>query len=245
MYVPPVKSIEMVLQHEQVLNFIATETPRDDDVISSYCDAHAFKTHEFIQRHLNEPIKPLRLKIFHDGLETTNGLGSRKSVHKVEGFYMKIDNIPQRFQSMLGCTFLVALVNEQDLRRYGFREVLTPLLEDLQSLESEGVQMVVNGEVVVVRAVLTAYCGDTEAVHDIFGLMGAGANHFCRLCLISREELHTGEVFIGEKRTRINHAEQLVHVAQNAKNASLYGLREDSVLNDLQYFHTKGEWGYS
>lgn len=57
--------------------------------------------------------------------------------------------------------------------------MLRRLIQELQELQSEeGAEMVVDGEVVRIHGVFIRFCGDSEAVHEILGLLAGGANVF-------------------------------------------------------------------
>lgn len=56
-------------------------------------------------------------------------------------------------------------------------------------------------EEINLHATITAFCGDTLAVHEVFNMLGPKANKFCRMCLYSREDLLAGRTRLGNERT--------------------------------------------
>jgi len=116
--------------------------------------------------------------------------------------------------------------------------VLTPFISEMKKLSSDkGAQISIDGQPVVIHALLTAVTADTLAAHDLLGFMGPGANHFCRCCSISRSELRRDGNHVAALRTKETHAQQLQEVRQNQKRRSLYGVNRDCPLNVLPFFN--------
>jgi hypothetical protein len=62
-----------------------------------YIPLDSFKIHPLFSR-FNDA---LSLNVYVDGFETTNPLGSRTQIHKLEGLYMTVRNIPFQYSSKL------------------------------------------------------------------------------------------------------------------------------------------------
>lgn len=132
----------------------------------------------------------LQLQIYYDDVEVCNPLGSKTKIHEVGVFYFSILNIPPKFNSLLTNIHLLAICHSQDVKKYGFSAILKPFMDDLKKLESdEGLLININGTNFLLRASIAMVCADGLAAHALFGLLSPSAKHFCRLCLISREEL--------------------------------------------------------
>ena len=98
-------------------------------------------------------------------------------------------------RSKIGNIHVLCLCYTEDVKKYGFRRILKQFISDLKKLESDdGVTIKINNEDFMLRASLTGFCGDTLAVHEVFGFLGPSANKFCRTCLISREQLLAGDL---------------------------------------------------
>lgn len=87
---------------------------------------------------------------------------------------------------------LLSLFHSPDLRQFGFSSVLKPFIDDLKLLESDsGIAFDIRGKNVTLRSTIAAVCADSLACHSLFGFLSPSAKHFCKLCLVSREQLQT------------------------------------------------------
>lgn len=76
----------------------------------------------------------------------TNPLGTSKKIHKVFAVYWTLENFPVKSRSALHCTQLALLCNSNDVCQFGCKEMLSPLLNDLKTLEEVGVYIETLGE---------------------------------------------------------------------------------------------------
>lgn len=104
-----------------------------DDVIKHYFHTRSFKTHPFFVKHPDA----LAIHLYIDAFKTTNPLGSHTGIHKVEGLYMLVQNMPSELQSKLSSIFLVALWHSKHVKSYGYDALLEPVVRSLQHLESD------------------------------------------------------------------------------------------------------------
>ncbi|XP_062541847.1 uncharacterized protein LOC134209836 [Armigeres subalbatus] len=82
------------------------------------------------------------------------------------------------------------------------------------------------------------FCGDTLAVHDVFGLLGPSANYFCRICQISRDEFHSNPSSESDLRNREWYDKHLEAVQSKLISPKECGLKlSGCILNELSYFH--------
>ncbi|XP_045023276.1 uncharacterized protein LOC123467391 [Daphnia magna] len=89
-----------------------------------------------------------------------------------------------------------------------------------------------------IRGTIAGVCADTKGAHEIGGFLGPSANRFCRLCLITREEIKQKSCFDQlEMRTRENYDEAVEASSSNPEKASDTGIRSCCVLNCSKYFH--------
>lgn len=136
-----------------------------------------------------------------------------------------------------------------DIEKYGYDKIMNPLIMELQELESqEGVIMTINYKEVVIRATVINLSADTLAAHSILGLLAPSCNRFCRLCMVLRKDISsTSETtcnFHHEKRTVENYNQQLQEVLEfPVKKGTEYGIKTESVLHKLKYFHLSNNYG--
>jgi hypothetical protein len=102
-------------------------------VLKEFWDGTFSVNHPFLRRYPDA----LVLQFFVDAYETVNPLGSHTSVHKLEGLYCVIRNLPQQVLSKTSNIFLIGLWYAADVRRYGYNQILAPLYSQLKQLESE------------------------------------------------------------------------------------------------------------
>lgn len=213
-YVPIVNTLTLVLSNVNVMRAILSERESEGDIIGGYMDMNHYKNHEFLQRFKHA----IRLEIYCDDIEIVNPLGSKTGIHKLCVWYVRIENISAHMNSKNNNIHVLCICCAQDIEKYGYGKILKPFLNDLERLESqEGVVVIINGEEFVPRVTLVAFCGHGLAVHDVYNFLSPAANKFCRMCMISRNDLLKGDIKPKEPRTEELY-EQHLNVIENAKN---------------------------
>lgn len=154
-------------------------------------------------------------------------------------FYFTIQNLPTYVNSLLSGVPVLALAYTSDVMKYGMKPFLSVFMNDFRKLEHEdGVPVtLLNGLQYTLRAFLATVCADGLAAHQLFGLLGPSARHFCRLCMISRTDSKNGEEGPFAPRTRELYNQQVGDVASYRKTSTSCGIRENSFLHSSQYFH--------
>ena len=106
----------------------------DQQVYRSFRDGENYKTNGFLA------VDELRIsiKLYIDEFEVCNPLGTSRKKHKLCGVYWVLDNLPPGSHSALSSIYLAVLCKSDDLRKFGFKKVLDPLLKDLVILEEHG-----------------------------------------------------------------------------------------------------------
>ena len=244
-YVPIIDVLKLILSNKEARYYIMFERTASIDlnVLSSFVDGETCLNHEFFQKYKNA----IRLKIYYDEFEIVNPLGSKTGIHKIGGFYFVIDNLPPHVNSAVSNIHIFTLCYDADAVKYSFKEILRPFLADLRKLESDGgVPIDLAGEEFILRASISALCGDGLAIQKLYEMLSPSCNYFCRMCMISREELHNGSDGPFEKRSKELHATQLQMLADNPGNAAVMtatGMRSDCSLNVSRYFHSTENYG--
>ena len=83
----------------------------------------------------------LELCIYHDDFSIVNALGNNTDKHKISAFYFVLGNFPSKFRSRLSDTHLILLSPASLVAKYGYRSLLSPLIEDLKNLENNGISV--------------------------------------------------------------------------------------------------------
>lgn len=247
-YVPIVKTLEVILNDPIKYNQILERSVNDDpDKLKSYFDSNLFKEHPLF----NDFPDTIALQLYLDDVEICNPLGPNRKVHKICPFYFSILNFPPEVNSNLKSIHTVILPHVLDIENYGYEKIMKPLLDDLEKLEShEGVTIKVGDKLTTIHATVVNLSADTLAAHSIFGLLSPSARHFCRLCMISRTELHeNGSNVVFEQRSFENYNQQLKNVQNEVNQTRLQTIKKETgidkscALHNLRYFHLTKNFG--
>lgn len=122
---------------------------------------------EYYENHVlfkNE--KNIRILMYYDDLEMCNGLGDVASIYKAGMFYFTIANLTRKHYSNLKNIFLTAICHSDDLKSFGYNQVLTLIISDVRKLETIGIKV---GSDTLYGSI--AQClGDNLGLHQIFGI---------------------------------------------------------------------------
>lgn len=201
-----------------------------DGKMYDYCDGDHFANHKLYKTHPNG----LQIQIYFDDLETVNPLGSKTKIHKMGAVYFSLRNLSPEYNSSLANIHLCLLFNSIDREKYGFAKIFEPLLDDIKVLEMQGIDILIRGETHTVYGTVCLFTADNLACHALCGYAESfSANKFCHICLVDKSTSQTtfNEDDI-EKRNRHNY---LQHVVIN--DVSITGIKGDSCLNTLEFFH--------
>lgn len=149
--------------------------------------------------------------------------------------YYSCPVIPQKFLAALKNIFVstVVLCNDRNVLN-GNEKVFQLAIGDLKILESEGLELNVNGEVKIVYFALAVMLGDNAGINSILGFVESfSANYYCRFCKLHKCQAHymtaVPEIFL---RTVDNYAEDVI-----VNDQSETGVFEECVFNCLESYH--------
>lgn len=229
-YISIIDTIKFLFGNETMQKLYWQSTKSHDGKMRDYCDGTHFANHPLYSRYPNA----LQIQMYFDDLETTNPLGSKTKIHKMGAVYFCLRNLPVEFNSSLANIHLCLLFNSIDREVYGFDKIFAPFLDDIRRLETDGIEVEIEGQLSVLHGTICLLTGDNLACHSLGGFLESfSANRFCHFCLTDRQTAQC--VFDDdhqEFRDKINYKE---HVLQN--NPSLTGIKTSSCLNSLNYFH--------
>lgn len=104
-----------------------------------------------------------------DSFEIANPLGSGKKKYKNLAVYLTLATIFPHNRSSIDQMQLVLLCKEQGFKYFGQDRILSPLLKDLEDLESTGMALP-DGK--ITKGTLYAIAGNNLGSHSIGGLSG-------------------------------------------------------------------------
>lgn len=205
---------------------------------SSFTTGETFKNSNYFRLYPDA----IRLSIYQDDVELGNAFSSKAGINKVSNFCFKIQNIPEKWNSSPRTAFPLIFCTSVDVKKHGYAKILQPLVADLKKLE-QGVTVYYGSEKFMLRAVMTIFCGDTLAAHDVFGLLGPRANYFCRICQISRKEFHLMPSEEYALRSKEWYETQLAAVQDGLLTPKDCGLNASGcIFNELEYYHTSNNY---
>ncbi|KAJ8668564.1 hypothetical protein QAD02_010227 [Eretmocerus hayati] len=248
-YVSIIEILKLIISHDVIREHINSEEKSSDGFMHNFRDGLSFALSEFFQKFP----KAIRLQIYYDDVVVNNKLGTKVPQHKLGMFYFVIQNLPKYLNSLLGGIHVFGIGYTQDIAKYGFKKVLQPFLSDLRQLESdEGVPVnLSSGEEYILRATLTSVSADGLAAHQLFGLLSpGGALHFCRSCMIGRNDFHKDINCTSILRTKEQHQEQLKILSEQktvkafTEKRKEFGVEDDSALHKSRYWYFTKNWQF-
>ncbi|XP_034253527.1 uncharacterized protein LOC117652599 isoform X1 [Thrips palmi] len=233
-----IEFLKMLLRKPEVMDYVRNRRPSENGMLESYMDGSEFREHPFFQ---NFP-DAFQLVLYGDGVDPARMAGPKSGLHEMYCFSISVLNLPPYLFYSGESIFPMEIANAQDCTDT-FEGVLTPFVNELLRLE-EGVRVFIGGEFIMLRATLVSVKGDGKAIHEMLGMLTCSARHFCPQCMISRQELHLGQVAVGETRTPAMSDAQLQRVAQNPAYSTQCGLRYRPVLHNSAYFRAENNGNF-
>ncbi|KAK3929434.1 Zinc finger protein 423 [Frankliniella fusca] len=229
-YISLIDTLTLIVRNAYLRNLILSEEPSSDGGYRNYKDGSDFKRNRFLQKFKYA----IRIILYYDDLEIANALGSKDTIHRLGCFYFSIQNLPPEESSLLSSIFLLALTYSEDLKKPGaIAKVLFPFISDLKRLK-DGVEIDLHGgQKFILRACLVCLCADALAAHTLLGLLSPSADKFCRLCLVSKNDLRNDSTYVGVLRTAQLHKRHVTEVEQEKALPKKYGVKERSSLAEV------------
>ena len=137
---------------------------------------------------------------------------------------MTLLNLPPLLRSKTDNIKLVLLCREKYVSTYGWNEILKVLINDLKYLETHGITIKFDNEIMIYKGSLVVMFGDNLGSHQIGGYTENFSNsaYFCRYCEKSSAEFNSNPL----KGKPLKKNKKMIK-----------GIKADSALNDLQHYH--------
>lgn len=200
-----------------------------------FCCGELFHSNNFFRENKNA----LQIQLSTDDFEVCNPLGSKKGVHKVNGLYFVINNMPAKFNSKLRNIYTVAISNANDLDtiKTDVNNMWEMVVSEISHLENVGLDI---GAGVTIKGTLVNLVADNLGANTSLCLTKSfSANYFCRICLLSNKECKVITADNPSKYRNTKHYNDILNLIDETQNMSLketYGVKSYCVLNDLKYF---------
>ena len=185
--------------------------------------------------------KKLPLILHFDEFNITNSIGNKTKKYSIGAIYYTFANMKRR--SNLHQIYLVMLFHSSHLKAHSKADILSPLIRELNSLETEGVNFLHNGRNENIKCVVSMLIGDNKGSHQIAGYFTAfhGTSRICRFCHATTRNIqfHFREDDF-EMRTRVQYDAEIhqLEIEGFDENAlKLFGLKERCVFNQIPSFH--------
>ena len=240
-YVPILQSIQQLLSNPKIADIVTSQSHfSKEGFLFDICDGDCFKNNQIFQEHPDG----LQIILYHDEVEVCNPLGTHTGKHKIDLYYYTLGNIGPKHRSKLCAIRLLAIVKADDVSRYGQNKVLTPIINDLNTLAS-GYTFVINGKPKELFGAVVSCLGDTEGQQQWGGFkVKVGWTHQkCRNCLctfVSTQENFRDSLFTERNIDQYHRHCQDIETAPNEETRkhlqSTYGIQERSVLGELSQF---------
>lgn len=160
--------------------------------------------------------------------------GSHNNRHSVCGIYYNFPCLPPEYSSKLNTIFVAGMVRKNDLKTVGVNNLLSDLIAEFVSLEEDGLDLNINGEIVHVRFVMCLLQGDNLGVHQMLSFAtGFNATFYCRFCRRPKELLKEDLIEFPDCMRRPEDYNDDIETA-NIRDTGISGY---SIFNNLPSFH--------
>ncbi|XP_035805853.1 uncharacterized protein LOC111571121 isoform X1 [Amphiprion ocellaris] len=239
-YTPILGTLKSMFKNTELCESFFQAKHHEEGIYKDICDGSYFKSNILFSQKKHA----LQIQLYFDEFETANPLGSKKGIHKLGCIYFILRNLPPKYNSVLMNIHVVALFHSQDLKTYGFDEILKPLVDDLKILETQGIEVPFSDSPLLGSVIQVT--GDNLGLHGLFSFVESfSATYFCRFCLTSKDESQSvfteddpGIIF----RTKEIHAEHCAALHENPMLSSTFGVKKTCLLNTLHFFHTSDNY---
>ena len=234
-YVSVIDTVKALLKQEDVFAEVYNGHSSVNDTLGDFCDGINFKQNELF----STKDMAIQIQLYFDEFCVANPLGNKVKQMKFAAVYFILGNISPKHRSKLHVIQLATLCLASHVQKYTLDVILAPLLRDIQTLETEGIDIIKDGIAHTFHGTVSFISADNLGAH----MIGGYQTHFnsgrvCRWCNVTSASLKL-HLNLGKLQTRTKEAyrQQIANIAENPNLASVYGLKKDSPFNQLQYFH--------
>ena len=235
-YIPILKVLKAFLNHEDFLSEVLNNRKSTDGIMRDICDGDVFHGSSLFRNDHTA----LQIMLYYDDFTVTNPIGTRCKKNKIGAVYYSLGNLSPKYRSKLDNIQLAALCRAQYVKKYGLEKFFEPIVSDIKSLESNGINVQFEGRSYNFKGTVCFVVADNLAAHAVGGYFENFSTvlRLCRTCTGTKHDIQgifDDTKFV--KRTDEIYDKHLSAILKDSSLASVYGIKRASCLNDLQYFH--------
>ncbi|XP_057336559.1 uncharacterized protein LOC130675088 [Microplitis mediator] len=236
--------------NENLINLMMNDDVRDcvdnplvykERIFRTILDGEYYKENSFFKENTNA----LAIVLYMDELGVANPLASSSKTQKLTMFYWTLANIKPNLRSSQNAIQLLAIVKSCYLKQPGaLNKVLKPFIDDIKNLQTQGINITINGVPKNYKGSLLFFSGDTPASALMGGFKeSVSAHRPCRTCMFTKDEI---KQYVKETdfllRNKDTHQEHLEAINDNTTQATkkfwqlFYGINTVSPLADIPFF---------
>jgi hypothetical protein len=227
-YVVVADTIQSLFKDQSVCTQYLNPLKKTPGLLSDVVDGSVFCNNAFFK---NEP-HAIKIILYQDAFEIVNPLRSAKKKHRKLGVYMTLADIYPHNRSTIDQMQLVLMCREADQKTFGRAKILSPIIQDLQKIEPDGIHIF---DDVAAKGSADSLVGDNLGSHGVGGFVESfSASYFCCYCLVTRDDFSVSPSFVGETPTRENYN---CDVQQSIIDGCSRGVKSDSSFSRLKHFN--------
>ncbi|XP_011872221.1 PREDICTED: uncharacterized protein LOC105564455, partial [Vollenhovia emeryi] len=240
--VPFMDNLRNLLMNEEIRSNIDHPLEHEDGIYRTVLDGSYYQANTFFRENKNS----LAIILYYDDLGIANPLGSSSKIHKLSMFYWVLANIKPELRSSQNAIQLLAIVKSNYAKESkALEKILKPFIDDIVKLQTEGIDIYINGSKKNYRGSLLFFAGDTPASALIGGFKeSVAANHPCRSCMITKGDLKNyfkeSDLVLRNKNDHNDHLSAInePNLTKRAKEfwQKTYGVNNRSPLMEIPHF---------
>ncbi len=237
-YVPVKKSLQQLLNHEDVLSQVFSGHTRKstDGKLRDFRDGTVFKENALFKLFPNA----LQIQLYNDEFCVANPLGYRQRKYKINAIYYILGNLDPKYRSRLDMIQLVCLAKNIHVKQYGILSLLEPIIDDIKDLETKGIIITFEDRDHLLYGTVSFLSTDNLAAHFIARMRENFSTvlRLCRTCNVTKYNLPiTTRESQCTLRTPASYNAQAEMVQAQPHLVGLYGVKEKSPMNNLKFYH--------
>ena len=227
-FVPMAEQIRTVLQCE------------DDFSFEKHTPNHTLQDISDGSLHAHDKDR-LHLIIYFDEFTVFNPIGNKTKKYSIGAIYYTFADMQKR--SSLHNIYLAMLFHSSMLKIHSKAGILSPLVKELISLETEGVHFMWKGKMENIKCSVAMIVGDNKGIHQMAGYFTSfhGTSRICRFCHVTTDRIQSCFRECGFKmRTCGQYDSEITQLELDEFDEGtqkIFGIRERCIFNQVPSFH--------